>query len=300
MLFMARKKKTQMVQSKTPDKLVRSFFVRDWLLIILVLGFLVTLIWWKNWIPTQSSPTLQSHISALEAEIAISSKSISEFTARIKTMEDLIAEDNHKEFLALSERLTVIEKNLIALQENIKKQSGREPVGISPLTTALANLAFQLFSSTPYDAELERVRSLFRSLSPALNAAAAPHFSRLSTQASRGVPSPLDLQKSFDTAVLITLQKRIAPEDSNWWRRTLARLKELIVIRRLDHTAVSSTEMKLREAEIKLAAGKLEDAINIVEFLPKQEKIFFEQWLVQAKSRQSAINSYRGLVSAVS
>lgn len=294
------KKKIHTSQSKKIDQSPKSFILRYWFLIILVLGLVALPVLWKSFTLTTSPNTSQSHIEELETKITNSSESVAKLAARIEAMEKLIADNNHENSLAQAQRLDGIEKNLAKIQEDVKKQNARGSLGISPLITAFANLAFQLFSSAPYEAELERLQFLFRSLAPALNISASRHFSSLATYASQGIPSIPALQRSFDRAVLSALKKSKAPEDLNWWSHTLSRLKGLVVIRRLDHTVDSSAEIKFRDVEIKLAAGQLDEAINIVELLPKQERIFFEPWLVQARSRQSAINSYRSLVKAVS
>ncbi|HXV74652.1 MAG TPA: hypothetical protein VD713_07985 [Sphingomonadales bacterium] len=200
---------------------------------------------------------------------------------------------------ALAERVDALEKNLAALRENAE---GRDTAASGPsaaFAAALADLAFPLFSSQPFEAELERARALTPSLSPSAEAGLAPHFTALSRRAPMGIPSLQALHASFDAAALAALREGAFSEDAEWWERTLARLKGLIVVRRVDGASASPTEALFRDVETALAAGRLEEALALLEALPEREQAPFESWLAEARARAETLAAYRILAGAL-
>lgn len=248
-----------------------------------------------------AAASLEARVAAIEQGLAGIKPPDDTLEGRVAALEASLrgASAENAPTAALEARIEVLGKNLAALEERLTGEGRGAPGPAADLVAAVADLAFPLFSSQPFEAELERVRTLSIALPQAAQAGLAPSLTALSRPAPTGIPAMSSLYLSFEAGALEALKEAGLPEGATWWQRTLARFKSLVVVRRVDGAGATPAEAFLRDVEAALAAGRLEDAIALVEALPEGKRAPFEPWLVQARGRAGALAAFRALAGSL-
>jgi hypothetical protein len=255
---------------------------------------------WGAKTPVAETNAVDQRLAALERRLDSVPAPDENLAERIAALEEKLAGASDGAVAAsLEARVKALEESLAALEHQTANGVSVAPGPNAAFAEAIAELAFPLFSSQPYEAELERTRALAAALPPASQAEVAPHFAALSRYAPSGIPSLATLHNAFDSAALAALKESALPEDASWWQRTLARIQALVVIRRTDGAAASAKESLLQEVDAALAAGRLPAAIALLEALPEPERRAFDAWLAEAHSRVDALAAYRALAGAL-
>ena len=164
--------------------------------------------------------------------------------------------------------------------------AGDQGRGERALLLALANLRIAMSGSTPYASELATVQAVAGDRTDVKEALAA-----LSDGAAAGMPSTARLAARFDRDVApAILRAATKSESTDWGDQILARLRRLVVIRRVGPGATGDdpTEDAVARAEASLRAGDLTGAIAALGKLSGASAEAAAPWLASAKQRLAA------------
>ncbi len=116
----------------------------------------------------------------------------------------------------------------------------------------------------------------------------------LEAASEAGLVDDAALLARFPTLAQAVLQGLTTLEDPDWLDETLAEVKDLISVRRIGEILGDEAEAVLARTEVRLAAGKLAEAVSLVESLGESEAP--EDWLGDARATLAA----RAALDAVS
>lgn len=217
-----------------------------------------------------SATDLDTRLKALEAGApnADTLKRLDQVSRATETMLD-----------QLQERLTSLETKFANTSDNPERL----------LLVSLSALSAAIESSRPFAGELSSSEALAVGHGD-IEALLKP----LDADATAGLPSTALLARQFsaDIAPAILRQQAENPApDQPWWRRILARLRGLVVIRRLDEAGAPTGDpiaAGVATAEAALDKGDLAGAVTSVEALPASDQALAQAWLAEAHRRLSA------------
>jgi hypothetical protein len=179
----------------------------------------------------------------------------------------------------LDQRLSALEARISAMSDDPQRL----------LLMSLSELAAAVGTSRPYAGELGAAEAL---------AAGKPdilaQLKTLDAGAGHGIPGEAVLARQFSASVAPALMRTetetTAPGES-WWRRILARLESLVVIRRTDQAGGQSADpvaAAVATAEAALDQGDIAGAVGAIEGLPAENAAAAQPWLALAKQRLAA------------
>jgi len=179
----------------------------------------------------------------------------------------------------LDQRLSALEARISAMSDDPQRL----------LLMSLSELAAAVGTSRPYAGELGAAEAL---------AAGKPdilaQLKTLDAGAGHGIPGEAVLARQFSASVAPALMRTetetTAPGES-WWRRILARLESLVVIRRTDQAGGQSADpvaASVATAEAALDQGDIAGAVGAIEGLPAENAAAAQPWLALAKQRLAA------------
>jgi hypothetical protein len=155
------------------------------------------------------------------------------------------------------------------------------------LLLALAPLRAQLQTARPFAAELAALETLARTR-PEVQAALQP----LDDAAAKGIPDTLTLSRRFQQEVApAMLRVAASPPAEDWSDRFWARLRSLVVIRRVGADGMSSgdpIEAAVAHAEAALAGNDLAGAVAALAGVPERVMAPAQAWLADARQRLAA------------
>lgn len=179
----------------------------------------------------------------------------------------------------LDQRLAALEARISSLSDDPQRL----------LLVSLGELAAAIGTSRPYAGELGAAEAL---------AAGRPdilaQLKTLEPSAAAGIPGAAVLARQFSAEVapaLLRSSAETASPDESWWRRILARLQSLVVIRRTDREgqqAADPVAAAVATAEAALDQGDIAGAAAAVESLPAENAAPAQAWLVRARQRLAA------------
>ena len=185
------------------------------------------------------------------------------------------------ELSALGERLASLESQLARTDEGAFR-SGAMLLALGQLRAAVA-------TGAPYRDALDALAALaeddddIADLLPPLDAAA-----------DAGLVDETALLARFPALAQAVLQGAAAAEDPDWLDETLAEVEGLVSLRRVGEIPGDEAEAVLARAEMRLAAGRLAEAVALIESLGESEAT--EGWLGDARATLGA----RAALDAVS
>jgi hypothetical protein len=166
---------------------------------------------------------------------------------------------------------------------------------------SLGGLAAAIGTSRPYAGELEASEALASGKPDIL----AP-LKTLESSAAAGIPGAAVLARQFSQNVAPALMRGAAESTApgeSWWRRILARLQSLVVIRRTDQAGAASADpvaAAAATAEAALDQGDIAGAVGAVEGLPAENAAPAQAWLALAKQRLAAEAAVAQAIAAAS
>jgi uroporphyrinogen-III synthase len=207
---------------------------------------------------------------------------------------------------SLSDRLSEVEgrgEAIAQLQEKVAGLSQQQAGSAGTARTAAAQQAAQALAvaelrdalrfSSPFAQQLEAARQVIPGDGPLKTA-----LDRLQPYAERGVPTRAELSSAFDRAAGRAVAADMGASQDGMLGGVLRRLNDVITVRRVDASAEGSgTDARLAQAETKLAAGDLNEAVQIVEQLPDPALAEMQPWLEQARARMAAEQALSALSS---
>jgi hypothetical protein len=226
---------------------------------------------------------LEQRLAALEAQ---SASGKADFAAALQ--------DLRQEIARVDAGGAELAKRLAALEREAQSQSPGQLRADAMLALLLAQMREAVDQARPFPAEYNAFTSLAHD--PGLAAAAEP----LHEAARNGVPSRAVLAKRLaDLSRPVAAAGEPAAEP-DWGARTLARLRGLITIRRIDGGAQSGPEAAVGAAQIALARGDLAGAVAALEPLTGAAAEAVRSWLQMARERlavESALDRLQELLT---
>jgi hypothetical protein len=182
------------------------------------------------------------------------------------------------EFAAFTERLARLEAMLPELAGAIDKEAAGAKS--AALAIAFANLRAAVSDGRPYAAELDTMGTL----APALGDLGA-----LPAYAEKGIPTLLDLTRSFAAARDEALTAPAPEGEASLVGSLMASAQSMVKIRRIDEAPGGEGEQPaLARAKSALDKGDLAGAVKEVETLDDKARHTFSGWLNDARARLAA------------
>jgi hypothetical protein len=191
-----------------------------------------------------------------------------------------------------------LDQRLASLEARVSNMSD-DPQRL--LLMSLGGLAAAIGTSRPYAGELEASEALASGKPDIL----AP-LKTLESSAAAGIPGAAVLARQFSQNVAPALMRGAAESTApgeSWWRRILARLQSLVVIRRTDQAGAASADpvaAAAATAEAALDQGDIAGAVGAVEGLPAENAAPAQAWLALAKQRLAAEAAVAQAIAAAS
>ena len=244
-------------------------------------------------VPAAHDDALAARVAALEAQ-ARSNPNDAALQALGKRLAALEARPG-PDLTPLQNELTSLAASVADLTQKlatIDKTQGAPAEG-----TALALLLVQIREAVeigrPFDAEYQALMALSRN-HPDIAAAAAP----LAEPAKSGVAS-----RAVLAARLHQLAPQIAaataPAKTSWRSQIVTRLRSLVTIRRIDGTGQSPAEAAVSNAELALASGDLQAAVDALSGLGGANLAAAQPWLGMARQRLAVETALRQVETLV-
>jgi hypothetical protein len=153
------------------------------------------------------------------------------------------------------------------------------------LVVALASLGNAVASSRPFPAELASVEALGQGRD-----GWATSLQPLEDAAKTGIPSTAILAQRFsdDAApAILRAQAEGSTEHQSLWRAMLARLRSLVIIRRVDNSGsgTNATDQAVATAQAALNKSDLAGAVNALSSLSGAPAAAAQPWLKDAQQR---------------
>jgi len=227
-------------------------------------------------------PQFEQRLTAIETQSA--SRTASETAASKDLQQQLSRLD--KMDADLAGRVTTLER---------QPQSATDLRADAMLALLLGQMREAIEKARPFPAEFNAFVTLARNSD--LAAAAQP----LAEPARNGVPSRAVL---FQGLAELAQRMPVASEpvgETNWGAQTLARLRGLVTIRRVDDTSRSGPETAVHAAQTSLARGDLAAAVAALEPLTAANAEAAQSWIRMARARlaaEAALDQLQGLLTA--
>ncbi len=232
---------------------------------------------------------MESRVAMLEtflarAPEAVTADALAALATSFAVESDTLRYENHAfatELSALGERLARLE-NQIALTDEGAFRSGALLLAVGQLRAVMAR-------GVPFVEPLATLAVLADD-----DDEIADFLPSLEAASEAGLVDEAALLARFPLLAQAVLQGLATLEDPDWLDETLAEVKNLISVRRIGEIPGDEAEAVLARTEVRLAAGKLAEAVSLVESLGESEAI--EDWLGDARATLAA----RAALDAVS
>jgi hypothetical protein len=165
------------------------------------------------------------------------------------------------------------------------------------LGRAVAELRAALSGSGPFDGALAAVAALGHG-DAEVEAALKP----LAAAAATGIPSRELLAQRFAAETAPAIRAAATPrpqESSDWGEGILARIRSLVVIRRVDEDASASNDPALARAQAALREGDLAGAVAALKLLTGAPAQAASSWLDRAEQRLAAEHALDALARQI-
>jgi hypothetical protein len=183
---------------------------------------------------------------------------------------------------------------LPALEQQVQSQSVAERTDAA-LAMVLLQIREAVDQARPFPAEYNALKALAQD--PDLVASAEP----LAETAQSGVPSRAVLSKRLSELAGQVATATEPPPESDWGAQTLARLRALVTIRRIDGASQTGPEAAVSGAQAALARGDLAGAVAVLDPLTGANAEAARSWLRMARERlavETALDRLRQLLGA--
>jgi hypothetical protein len=249
---------------------------------------LLPLLPWSKATTTPASSQTAQRLDAIEQQLA----NVSALNSRIGALESKPTPDASAaiapvaaQVQSLSTHLDQIDSKLSQLQHD---ETANADSAERVLMIALASLGNAVADSRPFSAELSSVEALGQN-----RAGWAAALQPLEGAAKTGLPSTAILAQRFanETAPAILRAEAQGPTtQQDLWHAMLAKLKGLIIIRRIDRSVggATTTDAAVDAAQAALDKGDLNGAVTALDGLRGGPADAAQPWLKDAKQRLAA------------
>jgi uroporphyrinogen-III synthase len=231
---------------------------------------------------------MESRVAMLEtllarAPEAVTADALAALATSFAVESDTLRHENHAfatELSALGERLARLENQIARTNEGAFRSGA--------LLLAVGQLRAVMARGVPFVEPLATLAVL------ADDDDIADFLPSLEAASEAGLVDEAALLARFPALAQAVLQGLTTLEDPDWLEETLAEVKDLISVRRIGEIPGDEAEAVLARTEVRLAAGKLAEAVSLVESLGESEAT--EDWLGDARATLAA----RAALDAVS
>ena len=221
-----------------------------------------------------AQPALARRIDQLEQRLAAAEAQSSAQT----TSEAAGLEKINKELSRLGSATAELAKRLPELEQQIKSRGGVEHTD-AELAMLLLRIREAADQARPFTAEYSALKALARDTDLATEA------EPLAEPAQSGVASRAVLSKRLAELASQIATATEPPPDSDWGAQTLARLRGLVTIRRIDGPSQTAPEAAVSAAQAALTRGDLSSAVAALEPLSGANTEAARPWLQMARQR---------------
>jgi hypothetical protein len=211
---------------------------------------------------------LEQRLGAIETQLA--SRTASETAA---------AKDMQQEISRLDKADADLTNRVAVLEHEVQSQSKAELRSDGMAALLLSQMREAVEQARPFPTEFNAFIRLARDSD--LTAAAEP----LAEAARNGVASQAVLAKRLSELAGRLTETNEAGGETDWKAQTLARLRSLVTIRRIDGAAQTEPEMSVRAAQAALARGDLAGAVAALDPLAGANAEAARPWLQMARER---------------
>lgn len=181
---------------------------------------------------------------------------------------------------ALASALAAATARLSELEAALSRETGAE-ARLVALVFAAGRLNTALSGPTPFARELAALGALVGD-----DAGLTDALTLLRPMSREGVQTLEGLRGRFPDTASAIVRASAVPEDASWVDETVAKLSQIVTVRRTDATLdPESRDGRLLEAEHALIAGDLAAAVDAMEGLPGEQAA---AWLAAARARLAA------------
>lgn len=248
-----------------------------------------------------------SNISSLSERLAEMEKRLATFAARpaaTPTPGGTVAVADLDALRTQSgERMAALERENVALRDVVAALDRRvgaieqKPATVSgttqgnALVLAVGQLREAVRGTAPFTVALQVVETLAEN-----QEILATPVATLKAHADSGVPDLIALRLHFNRIAGRIAHETFVPKGDGWLDRTLGRVSRVFTVRRTGSTAAASDDEngRVARAELRLAAGDLDNAVAILEGLKEPALSYAAPWLKEARARlavDAAINT---------
>ncbi|WP_119169325.1 uroporphyrinogen-III synthase [Algihabitans albus] len=233
--------------------------------------------------PTSASPAavsrLEDQIVGVRDELDELRGTLAETSAAAATAAGAAAEAATADAAALSELQTELTELRAELQEveSQAQQALTAGAGDSGLALALGQLRDALRFSTPFQTELQAIRSLIPTGDPVLEL-----LPPLETHADRGVPTREELAARFEPMARSAVA---ASYDDSWSGRLMSRVSEAVSLRPVGEVEGDSARARVARADARLANDDLAGAVEALSGLQGPAAAEVATWMADAQAR---------------
>lgn len=317
----------EILEEKSGSKKARQFVSEKMVGIVVLVVVLIMLGYYaydpvRNWIsgfgaPPKEDPTIQAEVSADDEEISALKERLRvletrpapvegpDLEARLKKIDETLSAlqqipaDGEQSEAVPDPRIEILMQEVAALRTELENIPAAETGPDATFAKALAALSPPLYQALPFEGQLEQVRILALEMPSLSQATLSEPLSVLSGFSRTGVPSQLDIKKTFERASIEALKVEGLASDAGWWAKTWARIKSLVVVRRTDGVGGTALDMTLYEIEKHLEEGDNKGAMELISALPPGEGAAFAVWLEEAKKREKALEAFEALIDFI-
>jgi hypothetical protein len=231
---------------------------------------------------------LARRIDQLEAAVAATKAGLQQFEQRLGAAETQSSSQVAREAAELQKVQQEVSRlgsgaadlanRLPALEQQMQSQGVAERTDAA-LAMVLLQIREAVDQARPFPAEYSALKALARD--PALVASVEP----LAEAAQSGVPSRAVLSKRLSELAGQVATATEPPPESDWGAQTLARLRALVTIRRIDGASQTGPEAAVSGAQAALARGDLAGAVAALDPLTGANAEAARPWLRMARDR---------------
>jgi hypothetical protein len=247
---------------------------------------------------------LARRFDQLEAAVAATKAGLQQFEQRLgvadtqssarAASETAELQKNQQEVSRLGGVAADLANRLRALEQQMQSQGVAERTDAA-LAMVLLQIREAVDQARPFPAEYTALKALARD--PGLVAGVEP----LAEAAQSGVPSRAVLSRRLSELAGQVATATEPPPESDWGAQTLARLRALVTIRRIDGASQTGPEAAVSGAQAALARGDLAGAVAALDPLSGANAEAVRPWLRMARDRlavETALDHLQQLLGA--
>lgn len=192
-----------------------------------------------------------------------------------------------------AEIVSSLNQKIAYLQEQLDESSLRNNKNVAPLLVSIIKLKEAVLAGKPFEKEINIVSSLAGN-----NKEISDEVDTLKSY-QNGIQTEDELKKELPKLMTDALTPK-APENASFLDKTWAKIKALVVVRRVDDNGEKyTTDYILSKAEKFANEDKLLMAKETLESLPEEALVYFKSWREKVSELEKAKASLENMIQTV-